>query len=386
MRVIYFSSAYTPHDHRFLSALATTSHKVFYLRLEGEARESEGRPVPASIEQLSWAGGRGRFSWGAVPRLVLDLRRVIRETQPDLIHAGPIQTCAFLSVLSGFRPILAMSWGFDLMQDADRSAWWRWVTRYTLARSTFFTSDARVTRDRAIAFGMNPDRTLIFPWGVDLKLFAPDPPRRIARHSESRKGSSRRRAASAGGHRRTDGLVLFCNRSWEPRYGVDVLAQAFAKAARQNPRISLILLGGGSQAQRIRQTLADGNVMTRVVFGGQVPHADLPRWYRMADIFVSPSHVDGSSVSLMEALACGLPALVSDIPANKEWVHENLNGWLFADGDVDGLAQRILDLAANRGGFVRTRQAARASAEQRADWSRNFPVLLQAYERALRQH
>jgi len=166
---------------------------------------------------------------------------------------------------------------------------------------------------------------------------------------------------------------------------VDVLAEAFVKAAHQNPRISLILLGAGSQAQRIRQTLADGGVMDRVVFGGHVPHTDQPRWYRMADVFVSPSHVDGSSVSLMEALACGVPALVSDIPANREWVQENVNGWQFADGDVDGLARRILALAASRGRFVRLRQAARASAQRKADWSRNFPVLLQAYEKALRQ-
>jgi glycosyltransferase involved in cell wall biosynthesis len=103
----------------------------------------------------------------------------------------------------------------------------------------------------------------------------------------------------------------------------------------------------------------------------------------MADIFVSPSHVDGSSVSLMEALACGLPALVSDIPANKEWIQENVNGWMFDDGDVDALTERILWLAARRGKFARVRQAARASAERKADWSRNFALLLQAYEKTL---
>ena len=317
-----------------------------------------------------------------MPQLVLDLRRIIRETQPDLIHAGPIQTCTFLSVLSGFRPILAMSWGFDLMQDADRSFWWRWVTRYTLRRCTFFTSDARVTRDRAVGFGMNPDRTLVFPWGVDLRLFAPDSPRQIAAPIKSGKRGAGRNRALKGRKRHGSGLVLFCTRSWEPSYGVDLLARAFVKASQKDPRIRLILLDDGSQAQQIRRTFADGNVMERVVFGGRVAHADLPRWYRMADVFVSPSHVDGSSVSLMEALACGVPALVSDIPANKAWIQENVNGWRFVDGDVDALADRILTLAASRRKFTGMSRAARASAEQRADWTRNFPILLQAYERA----
>jgi glycosyltransferase involved in cell wall biosynthesis len=68
----------------------------------------------------------------------------------------------------------------------------------------------------------------------------------------------------------------------------------------------------------------------------------------MADLYISPSHVDGSSVSLMEALACGLPALVSDIPANQEWVSEGVNGWLFPDGNADILAEKILAVIAQR--------------------------------------
>ncbi len=86
----------------------------------------------------------------------------------------------------------------------------------------------------------------------------------------------------------------------------------------------------------------NGGVLDRVHFGGQVGQKDLPRWYHMADLYISPSHVDGSSVSLMEALASGLPCLVSDIPGNREWIEDGVNGWLFRDGDVDDLAEKIL--------------------------------------------
>jgi len=108
-----------------------------------------------------------------------------------------------------------------------------------------------------------------------------------------------------------------------------------------------------------------------------------PRWYRMADLYISPSHVDGSSVSLMEALACGLPALVSDIPANQEWVAEGVNGWLFPDGDAEALAAGILAAAAERKKLPRIGRAARRSAEQRADWKKNFAKLLEAYEQTV---
>src|SRR5574342_931687 len=109
MKIIYFSKNYTPHDYRFLSSLSKTEHEVFFLQLEATKRQTEDRPVPENVEQILWAGGRREFRWRDVPRLTFDLRRVITETQPDLIHAGPIQNCAFLAVLSGFRPVLAMS-------------------------------------------------------------------------------------------------------------------------------------------------------------------------------------------------------------------------------------------------------------------------------------
>jgi glycosyltransferase involved in cell wall biosynthesis len=250
-----------------------------------------------------------------------------------------------------------MSWGFDLMEDVDKGNWMKWVTRYSLKRSTFFTSDAQVTRNKAVTYGMNSDRTVVFPWGVNLEQFSP---------------STVNRPPSTG-------FTLFCNRSWEPRYGVDILAKAFVKAAQQNPDVELLLLGGGSQGGVIRQILQRGGVLDRVTFAGQVSQKDLPRWYHMADLYLSPSHVDGSSVSLMEALACGLPCLVSDIPANREWVQENENGWLFPDGDAEALAAKILTVIAQRESLPEIGRAARRSAQMRANWRKNFAQLLVAY-------
>jgi glycosyltransferase involved in cell wall biosynthesis len=122
-------------------------------------------------------------------------------------------------------------------------------------------------------------------------------------------------------------------------------------------------------------------VMERVHFGGQIAQGDLPRWYHMADLYISPSHVDGSSVTLMEALASGLPCLVSDIPGNREWIQDGVNGWLFRDGDMDDLAEKILQTINNRKSLKSIGEAARKTAEQKADWEQNFGKLLKAYEK-----
>ncbi len=357
MRIIYFSLDYTPHDHRFLSALAETEHQVFYARLQRGPRQTEDRPLPAGVQPIRWAGGGRPFAWRDLPRLTLSLRAVLRRLQPDLIHAGPIQTCGLLATLTGFRPRLIMSWGFDLLEDCDRNAWWRWATRFVLRRASYFVSDSQVIRQRAVALGMDPARTAVFPWGVDLDHFAPP-------------------SAARG---RSSGFTLFCNRAWEPRYGVDLLARAFVQAARQRPDLHLLLLSDGSQGRQIRQILEQGGVGDRVTFAGQISQTRLPRFYHMADLYLSPSHIDGSSVSLLEAMACGLPCLVSDIPTNREWIEDGLNGWLFPDGDAEALAAKLLQAAQDRRALRRLGRAARRTVEERADWKKSFQQLLEVY-------
>ena len=335
----------------------------------------EDRPSPENVQQILWAGGQREFRWGDLPRLVWDFRRVVKRIKPDIVHAGPIQTCAFIAVLSGFRPILTKSWGYDLVKDAESSWWMKRVTSYTLRRSAFFTSDANVTKEKAISFGMNPNNIVVFPWGVNIERFHP-----VKEEKSKKKVTSSKKKLSVSSKQSKE-ITLFCSRAWEAIYGVDVLAQAFVRVANANPDVNLILLGGGSQGAKIRQILMNGGVMDRVHFGGQVGQRDLPRWYHMADIYISPSHVDGSSVSLLEALACGMPCLVSDIAGNREWVEDGVNGWLFRDGDADDLAEKILVAIKSRRSWGRIGKAARKTAEERADWKKNFGKLLETYEK-----
>ncbi len=277
MKILYFSNDYSPHDHRFLSAIRDGGHEVFHVRLERNLRQTEDRPVPEGVEIVQWAGGKDKFRWLDLPNMWLVCGELSSAFKPDLIHAGPIQTCAFIAVLTGFRPILTMSWGYDLMQDADKNRWMARITQYVLRNSTYFTSDAMVTRDKAVAYGMNPDRTVIFPWGVDLDRYLP-------------KNWSTDKRQNGTTAKRDNAFTLFCNRAWEPLYGVDVLARAFVKAAQARPELSLMLLGGGSQGARIRQILHSGGVLDRVTFGGQISQNELPRWYHWADVYISPSH------------------------------------------------------------------------------------------------
>ncbi len=364
MKVLYFSRDYTPHDHRFLAALAQTEHEVYFLRLERRGHAQEERPLPPGIRPVAWAGGARSARLTDGPRLLLSLWRVLRRLRPDLVHAGPIQTCALLAALAGAKPLVSMSWGSDLMLDAEKDRKFRWVTQVVLQKSAALICDNEAVREKAIALGAAPDKITVFPWGVDLAHFSP----------EGGDGGLRQRAGWQ------DCFVLLHTRTWEPVYGVDVLARAFVLAAGQRPDLRLLLLGNGSLAGRIRRTLMGGGVLDWVHFGGQVNYADLPDYYRAANLYISASHSDGSSVSLMEALACGLPAVVSDIPGNREWVTPEV-GWQFPDGDAEALARIILQAVAAQDELKAKAAAARRRAEYKANWPANFQQLLAAYEK-----
>jgi len=285
--------------------------------------------------------------------------------RPDIVHAGSIQTAAFLTALAGFRPLVSMTWGSDLLKDSERDAWWRWATRYTLARSSVLVGDCQAVRDKAVSFGFPDERIVTFPWGVDLEQFCPGP------------ANPRLRGGA-------DTFVILSLRSWEPLYGVDLLVRAFIRAAREAPALRLLLLGSGSQAGLIRRLIADSGLQDQVISVGQVINHDLPNYYRACDLYASASHSDGSSVSLMEALACGRPALLSDIPGNLEWITPGEQGWFFPDGDVQALADGMLKAYEQRERLVEMDKQARALAERRADWKKNFQELLRAYQMAVR--
>jgi L-malate glycosyltransferase len=374
MRLLYFSRDYTTHDHRFLSALAKTNHQVSYLRLELRGHQLEERSLPPEIEIVQWCGGENPARWQDGTRLLRELKKVLRRIKPEVVLAGPIQRTAFLAALAGFRPLVSMSWGYDLLQDARRNAAWGWATRFTLKHSAALVGDCDTIRQLAISYGMPDERIVTFPWGIDLEYFTP-----------AEKGHQAE-TVSAGNEMP---FTLLSTRSWEPIYGVEIIARAFAKATREHPELRLAMLGNGSQAGLLRRILAteglnNASDYPHVLFPGQIGYKDLPRYYRSADLYLSASHSDGTSISLLEAMACGCPALVSDIPGNREWVQQGENGWLFPDGDVLALAEAISQAVQQRSCLPEMGRAARKIAEQRADWTKNFPQLMRAFEIALR--
>lgn len=367
MNLLYLSHGYTTHDRRYLTSLAEAGWRVSFLPLTNERLED--RPAPRTVHPLSWREGERSFRSPTdyIPRL-LALRRILKAVGPQIVLAGPIQTAAFLVTLTGYRPLVAMSWGSDLLVDAGRSPAMRWITRFTLRRSAGALGDCQAVRHKIRAFGNLPDdRIVTFPWGIDLAMFDPRTPSLSLRENLGW----------------TKSAVLISTRTWEPRYAIDVLVRAFGLLRRGRPGARLLLLGDGSEAPAIHRLIAKLRLGDIIHTPGRIGNDLLPDYLRSADLYVSTALSDGTSISLLEAMACGLPAVVANDHGNLEWVTPGTNGWLAPPGDPVALA-RILDEAlADAQRLVTIGMANAALARSRADWPKNFAALLELFERIL---
>ncbi len=365
MRVFYLSDNISDHNRRFLQELAASGHEVYFLDLTQQVPAEQW--LPTGVQNLELEQGIQR---GADPRqfaeVLPEFRSLLRQIRPDVLHAGPVQTCGYVAALSGFHPLVVMSWGSDILVDAERGAEWRDATRVALSAADGFFCDCEAVRVAAQRYAsISSERIVQFPWGIKRGSFTPH-------------GQSEGRKKLGFG---PDSFVFINTRSWEPLYDIEVLLRAFHRAYQQNKRLRLLLLGDGSMASRIRNLIIEHELDRVVIFPGMIARKDMPRWFRSADAYLSCAKSDGTSVSLLEAMATGLPAVVTDILSNREWIVEGENGWLARAGSFEDFSVKIL-LAASmpqREIAVISQRNQRIVAE-RADWDKNFPALLSLYE------
>ncbi len=127
--------------------------------------------------------------------------------------------------------------------------------------------------------------------------------------------------------------------------GVRVLLNAFATAAQSNPDIHLTIVGDGDDRANLERLAAPQK--GRITFTGYQSQSEVAATLASADAFVLPSFAEGLPVVLMEALAAKVPVICTQVAGVSELVVDGANGYIVPPGDEDGLADRLITLAAD---------------------------------------
>lgn len=358
IRVLYISSGYSPHDYRFLCGFIRSGLEPFHLPLTQEVLDE--RPAPAGVVTLKGGTEKGEVS---DPRTVA---QVVRDIRPDMTLAGPVHTGGFLAANAGVSPLVIMSWGSDLLDDPERDPSVKERVRLALCRADAVFGDCQAVAKAARKYrDFSEGEVVVFPWGVDLGIFAT--------------GSTEPTLRAELGWETNP--VLISTRNWEPVYAIEVLILAFAKARRRFPEARLLLLADGSRSPEVRRLIGGLCLSTVVHTPGRVPNTALPGYYRLANLYVTNALCDGTSVSLLEAMAAEKPVIASSTPGNREWIVAGRNGWLAEPGSEDALASAIEQALDHAGDWTRIGAENRRAVANRANWDENFPRLVELFHR-----
>jgi glycosyltransferase involved in cell wall biosynthesis len=214
----------------------------------------------------------------------------------------------------------------------------------------------------------SPEKLIVMPNGVDAATFSPGPDEGL------------RESLGIPADAVVAAFVATLDRAHRFKR-LDLAIQAVALTED----IHLVVAGGGELLEEFRSDAATAGVSERVHFLGAVPHAELPQVLRAADVFLLTTEPPESfGIVLIEAMACGLPAIASDYPGVRAVIDEGENGLVVPRGEPGAVGTALRSLAA-AGPAERERMGAdgRAKAEARWNWPRLVERMDGAYAEAI---
>jgi glycosyltransferase involved in cell wall biosynthesis len=142
------------------------------------------------------------------------------------------------------------------------------------------------------------------------------------------------------------GVNILCVGRLIERKGQHFLLKAFAELCKRLPemRVRLMLVGTGDFESRLVNLAGQLGIGKKVIFKGFVPRREMPKIYHWADIFVLPSQNEGMSIALLEAMASGLPVVVTNTGGTEELVQHESNGYVVEWGSVEQITQALESL------------------------------------------
>ena len=300
-----------------------------------------------------------RFLW-PTPGVMRTIEEERSRAGADVVLFGD----AFPLALTGPRlaahgtPYLVAAHGFDYWLSTVP------VAHGVMARMTSHASRVVVMCSRFVARRVRTavpsdvPVSVLYP-GADLERFRPDLPTADLRER----------------HRLGDRPVVVCVSRLVARKGQDVLIRAMRGILRRVPEAVLVLVGGGPREAGLRR-LAESMPADAVVFAGEVPEEELPRYYALGDVFAMPCRsrlggmeVEGWGNVFIEAAACGRPVVVGDSGGAPETVAHGETGLLVDGRDVAGVTDAVASLLEDPVYARRLGKAGRARVEAGHTWA-----------------
>jgi glycosyltransferase involved in cell wall biosynthesis len=249
-------------------------------------------------------------------RNVRALKLIIEAFEPDIIHVHQANSFGFMTALANQKkniPLVLTTWGSDVLLLPNKSFLHRWMVKYVLNRADQITADAQFMAS-AIHQLVGPKTVLIANFGVDIDT--------------SNNAIVRKK-------------IIYSNRMHAPLYQIEKIIQESADFLKSNADWSIIIAGNGKNTIELEKLAAKNLPSDSYEFVGFLNNEQNKANYQSATIYVSIPTSDGTSISLLEAMAYGCIPIVSNLPANKEWVDSDVNGIIYNGNLSESIRQSL---------------------------------------------
>jgi len=327
------------HLKRWIKHFIERGHQVSLLSYSGGSIQMEGlevhsllEDIPADTQRLPSKPPPSRTTEWAHRLLPLGLRtarmglkwlrhgirKKLEEIQPDILHGHFLVEHGFYAAITGFSPLVVSAWGSDLLIHPQRSLFNRLLLNYTVKRSSLVHVMAPFMARKIEEMGIHRGQIISANFGVDEAL--------LDVQAQTEQGRP----------------LLISTRILKDVYNSATLIRAIAVVRKCHPDVLLRFVGDGPLRKPLETLVDELGLQTNVEFAGFLSGSKLTGALSAADLYLSTSLSDGTSVCLLEAMAVGLFPIVSDIEGNREWITEGVNGFLVDPHDPDALAERIV--------------------------------------------
>ncbi len=292
------------------------------------------------------------------------LRRVLEEVKPDILHAHYVVEYGFFAASAGFHPLVVSAWGSDILVAANASRLARLVTRYTLRRTDLVTSNNEHMSESIRALGVPAECVTTIVFGTDAFFL------------ERAEASVNRLSSQAGPP------TIISTRSLDSSlYNLDLVLRAVASLVSKVPDAQLLIAGTGRLRPKLEALARDLGLDRNVRFVGWLDNTTLRDAFLRSHVYVSVPDSDATSVSTLSAMAAGCFPVVSDLPTQREWIDDGVNGLLTSPKNAsalsDGLYQALTRAELRREAADYNRELI----EARGLWENNFPIMEAWYRR-----
>ena len=322
MKLFFLASSKSIHSHKWIDFFVRQGHEVCWVSFSAD--------TPPQSEGLEFHHVAMSFNPISLMRANIKLRQIISQFQPDILHIHSAGTYGLMGLLSGFSDRIVTVWGSDVLLNKDKPIIGKLVRRI-LKGAKLITTDAHHMEDVMRKMGVKEVPIAQINFGIDTDKFSP---KKVSAKVKSR-------------YQISDTINIVSMRNFDDIYDIPTFIQAAFKAYKTLPNVRFYLGGRGPKEGELKALISELQIDDVIQFLGFVDNNELPELLSAMDIYVSTSTSDaGIAASTAEAMACGVPAIVTDVVDNDKWVIEGQTGSLFEVGNHVQLARKIIDMIA----------------------------------------